>query len=49
MIQKLRLEKWITIQLKRGGVSMFNVEIWPLYIKINLTFRDWKVKTCEMA
>ena len=48
MIQKIRLEKLLTINLKRGGV---NFQRWILtpYIMINSTFHDLKVKTGEMA
>ena len=51
MIQKLRLEKRLTIRLKRGGGVIF--QHWNLtpytYIMMNVTSHDLKVKTAKMA
>ena len=49
LFKKFRLAKWLTIKFTKGGVSLFNVKIWSPYIYINFTYRDWKVKTGEMA
>ena len=48
MIQKLRQEKWLTTNLKKGGVNLQRWNLTP-YIMLNFTSHDLKVKTGEMA
>ena len=51
MIQKLKLEKRLTINLKRGGGQFSTLKFDPIYmcIMMNFTSHDLKVKTGEMA
>ena len=48
MIQKLRLEKWLIINLKRVGGQFSTLKFDPIYY-FNFTSHDLKVKICEVA